>query len=190
MVDKAPAQSGIRRRKRCWIKEVWGLECSGTLAWHWELRAGWLCWSSALVQDTAAPVQEILPLGNAQRGRALILECLNSRWLLVTAAIIQIFLVHNILFILRRLNEGESSLSHCGMQTSMDGLALGLTAYTFKDLTSCLYYLNRYMLFPGAVATAGLLWQSLYTVSFLAWERSQHFANSKYLTLTRENKFH
>lgn len=56
-----------------------------------------------------------------------------------------------------RLNEGEGALSLCGMQTFMDGLVLGLTAYTFKDLTSCLYYLNRYMLFPGAVATAELL---------------------------------
>lgn len=148
-----------------------------------------------VLRDIAAPVQEILPLGNsfplgnAQRGRALILACLNSGWL-VTAAITEILLVHNILFILRRLNEEESALSLCGMQMFMDGLALGLTAYAFKDLTSCLYYLNRYMLFPGAVATAGLLCRSLYTVSFLVWERSQHFANSKYLTLRRENKFH
>ena len=98
--------------------------------------------------------------------------------------------MHNILFILWRLNEGENTLLLCGMQTFMHGLVLGLTAYTFKDLTTCLYYLNRYLLFLGAVATAGLLSQSLYTVSFLAWERSQHCANSKYLTLTRENKFH
>lgn len=39
----------------------------------------------------------------------------------------------------------------------MDGLVFGLTAYAFKDLTSCLFYLNRYMLFPEAVAAAGLL---------------------------------
>jgi len=65
--------------------------------------------------------------------------------------------MHNILFILQRVNEGASVLLLCGMQTFMDGLALGLTPYAFKDLTSCLYYLNRYMLFPGAVATAGLL---------------------------------
>lgn len=76
------------------------------------------------------------------------------------------------------------------MQTFMDGLVLGLTAYVFEDLTSCLHYLNRYMLFPGAVATAGLLRQSLYTVSFLVWERSQYCANSEYLMLTRQNKFH
>lgn len=143
-----------------------------------------------VLQDIAAPVQEILSLGNGQRGRAWILECLNSIGRLVTAAITQNLLVRNILFILGRLNEGGSSLSLCGMQTFMDHLALGLTAYAFKDLTSCLYYLNRSMLFPGAVATSGLSWQSLYTVSFLAWERSQHFANSKHLTLTRENKCH
>lgn len=101
-------------------------------------------------------MQEIFPLGNTERWRGLILECLNSGRL-VTAVITQILLVHNILLILRRLNEGEGPLSFRGMQTFMDGLALGLTAQAFKDLTSCLYYLNRYMLFPGAVATAGLL---------------------------------
>ena len=114
-----------------------------------------------MIWDIGGPLQEVLPLGNpfplgsAERGRALIIECLNSGQLDVVAAVTHVLLVHG--FILQRLNEGESALLLSGIGAFMDGLLFGLTAYAFKDLTSCLYYLNRYMLFPEAVATAGLL---------------------------------
>jgi len=115
----------------------------------------------------------------------------DSRRIDVPAAVMHVLLLHNLLFILLGLNDGWSSLLLCGTWALMDGLALCLAFKdAFKDLTSCLYYLNRYVLFPGAVATAGLLGPSLYTVSFLVWERSRRFANSEYLTLTTKPKSH
>lgn len=114
-----------------------------------------------MIWDVGGPLQEALPLGNpfplgsAERGRALSLGCLNSGQLDVIAAVTHALLVHR--FILQRLNEGGSALLLSGIEAFMDGLVFGLTAYAFKDLTSCLFYLNRYMLFPEAVAAAGLL---------------------------------
>lgn len=60
----------------------------------------------------------------------------------------------------------ELPCSLSGVKVSREGLLLASTAHAPKDLTSCLYCLNRYMLFPGAAV--GLSRQSSHTVSFSA----------------------